>query len=109
MSDASLELHDAGEQSAGMLPANSRSNVYENARRVKAGEGVLCGFTVYNSGAAQFIQIFDAPDIPATGSVPEVVFSAGATSTIGANWIPGRTFRRGIVICNSSTDRKSVV
>lgn len=105
MSDPSLALHDVGEQLAGMLPANSRSNAYEAGRTIKSGEGILCGFSVYNSGAAQFVLIFDARSLAdlTSASVPEFPFPAGATSLVAANWIPGRTFRRGIVIANSST------
>jgi hypothetical protein len=102
--DASLELHDDGLRNAGTLPANSRSNGYENGRIVKGGEGVLVGFTVYNSsGSTQFIQWHDSAVIPAEGAVPEGFIPVEAATDRELNWIPGRTFRRGIVLCNSST------
>ena len=96
--------HIDGERMGGMLPANNSSNVYEASRLIKGGEGVLLGFTVYNSNAAaQFILLFDAAQVPANGAVPVAVFTVATVANLAVNWIPGRTFRRGIVICNSST------
>lgn len=99
--------HIDGLRNAGMLPTNSRSNVYEKSRVVKSGEGILVGFTVYNSGAAQFIQWHDSAVVPAAGAVPEGVITIGATSDRELMWaageIKGRTFDRGIVLVNSST------
>ncbi len=95
--------HITGEMLAGMLPANSRSNVYESFRPVKSGVGVLIGISVYNSGPAQFIQLFDAQQLPADGAVPEMPYPITAGGYLLLNWIPGRTFRAGIVLCNSTT------
>lgn len=93
------ELHAAG------LPLNARSNVYENARLVKAGPGFLFGFTVYNSkGSGQFIQVFDSATLPAEGAVPEVFYDIATVVAKGVQWLPlGRTFQRGIYLVNSST------
>jgi len=41
--------------------------------------------------------------VPANGAVPVAVFTVATVANLAVNWIPGRTFRRGIVICNSST------
>lgn len=83
---------------------NVHSTAYENVHAVKFGSGKLYGFTVYNSKAsAQFIQVFDNSRAPASGDVPDVVFTAAASSNLGVDWIPGRPFRTGCFIANSST------
>jgi hypothetical protein len=92
-----------GEQLANILPLNSRSNVYENRRAVKSGVGVLVGFTVYNSGPAQFIQWHDTLGLPVAGAAPEGFVEIATLASRGLNWIPGRTFQRGIVLVNSTT------
>ena len=84
-------------------PLNIHSNAYEAVRKVKTGPGFLYGFSVYNSGAAQFVQVFDKATAPVTGDVPAVVFTMAATANFGANWIPGRVFEYGCFIANSST------
>jgi len=85
-------------------PRNGTSPALEAARLALAGEGRLFGFTVYNSNAAaQFILVFDRPTIPGAGATADLVFKAPANDTLGVNWIPGRWFRSGCVLCNSST------
>jgi hypothetical protein len=91
-------------------PLNARSNAYANRLLVKAGAGLLFGFSAYSSLAtAQFIQLFDLQAAPATGAVPEAVFPVnGAAIATGdflaASYIfPGRFFQRGIWIVNSTT------
>ncbi len=93
------EFHVAG------LPLNSRSNVYENSRRVKGGPGVLFGITGYNSkAAAQFIQIHDSATLPDEGAVPELIRTAATAANFGLLLaLPGRVFQRGIYLVNSST------
>lgn len=93
------ELHTAG------LPLNARSNAYENKRAVKYGPGLLFGFSVYSSNvAAQFVQLFDLAVAPATGQVPEAVFTVGAAGHLAISYIfPGRFFQRGIWVVNSTT------
>lgn len=89
---------------AALEPLNQHSRAYEASRIVKTGPGILFGFTVYNSNAAaQFILVFDANTVPAEGTVPECVFSVGGASTLPVQWLPGRTFRAGCVLVNSST------
>lgn len=85
-------------------PLNIHTNIYAASLVVKTGPGILYGFTVYSSKAgAQFIQVFDAASLPAEGAIPATVFTVATTSNLGVNWLPGRTFLTGCVICNSST------
>lgn len=87
-----------------LQPFNIHSLAYENFRVVKAGPGVLFGFTVYNSNAAgQFIQVFDQFTEPTDGSAPACVFTVAGASNLPVQWLPGRTFTTGCVLVNSST------
>lgn len=87
------------------LPNNNRSNVLEASRLVLGGPGYVVSLTVNNTNAAaQFIQLHDSPTIPATGAVPSVVFTvSGSADKIVTYVLPGRFFKQGIVIANSST------
>ena len=86
------------------LPNNIHSNVYENARIVTQGPGLLFGFTVYNSNAsAQFILVFDQATVPSEGAIPATVFTVAGASNLGVQWLPGRSFLTGCVLVNSST------
>lgn len=99
--DQSIFLGMGDEQN---LPRNVSSLALASSVTVKSGQGILYGFTAYsNKGTSQFIQVFDANALPADGAVPVWVGTVAATSNIAANWIPGRTFLEGCVICNSST------
>ncbi len=84
---------------------NSTSVAYEASRIVKPKPGALYGMTGYNSkGSAQFILIHDSPTLPIEGAVPDIVISVAAASSFSLDFgALGRTFRRGIVIVNSST------
>lgn len=85
-------------------PQNATSRAYQNVLEVRVGAGLLFGFSVYNSkGSAQFVQIFDQSQAPATGDIPVVTFTVATVANFGANWIPPRTFRTGCWIANSST------
>lgn len=65
---------------------------------------ILLGFTVYNSGPAQFIQLFDSATVPADDAVPELPIPIAADSVVGMYWgEEGRYFPNGLVLCNSST------
>lgn len=87
------------------FPRNGTSSQLEAAHVALAGAGRIFGFTVYNSsGSDQFILLFDGNTIPADGAFPDVSpFKVLAHNTLGVNWIPGRWFRSGCVLCNSST------
>jgi hypothetical protein len=85
------------------LPLNSHSNAYE-AARVVSGPGLLYGFSIYNSnGSTQFIQVHDSSVLPVEGAVPVMFWPVATLSTFSLSWLPGRSFQRGIAICNSST------
>ena len=85
-------------------PQNDHSVALEASRLSKVGEGLLFGFTVMNTKAsAQFILVFDASALPADGVAPACVFSVAASTVLPVQYIPSRTFRQGLVICNSST------
>src|SRR5437764_1500673 len=86
------------------LPLNATSRALESSRAVLAGPGRVFGFTVYNSGAAQFILVFDRSQPPSAGQTADAVFTVAATAGLGVNWIPGRWFREGCVLCNSTTE-----
>ena len=65
---------------------------------------MLLGFTIYNSGPAQFIQLFDAIAVPAEGAIPKLPVPIAADSVFGMYWgEEGRYFPTGLVLCNSST------
>jgi hypothetical protein len=102
--DAPLVGFGTPDESQALEPFNRHSIAYANSLIVKSGPGVLFGFTAYSSNVAvQFILVFDANTVPADGAIPSVVFTVGATANLGTNWIPGRTFFSGIVLCNSTT------
>lgn len=85
-------------------PFNKSSIAYAASLQIKNGPGILYGFTVYSSrSSGQFIQLFDSNTLPADNAVPAWVVSIDATSDREFQWIPGRTFLNGIVVCNSST------
>lgn len=106
MSQPDLELYERsvlGEERT-LGPLNKSSIAYGNSIVVKTGTGILYGFTVFSSKAsAQWIQVFDARDVPADGAVPAWIGTVATVANLGANWIPGRTFYAGCVIVNSST------
>jgi hypothetical protein len=86
------------------FPRNGTSSALEASRVTLAGSGRVYGFTVYNSNAAaQFILVFDQSTVPADGETADVVLKAPAGDVLGVNWLPGRWFRSGCVLCNSST------
>lgn len=92
------------------LPANNYNPRLANNLVVKTGTCILFGFTVTNTNAAaQFVQVFDAATLPADGAVPILAISVPASNGTGFNWIPGRTFRQGVVLCNSSTQATKTI
>jgi len=98
-------LNTTGLTNLSGLPVSVSSLALEQARVLKAGPGTLFGISVYsNKGAAQFIQLFDANTLPASGAIPVAVYTVSSTSNLGLYWgSVGRWFNIGIVIANSST------
>jgi hypothetical protein len=64
------------------------------------------GFTAYSSlGGAQWILMFDASSLPADGAVPIIALPVAAQNQVSVYYgPPGRIFRRGIILCCSTTD-----
>jgi len=88
----------------GQTWSSADSVAYQKSIIVKAAPGVLNGFTGYNSGAAQFIQVHNALAVPANGAIPVIILLAAAQSNF--YWDAddyGRWFTVGITMCNSST------
>lgn len=101
-----------GEVDAPGLPLNAHSNVVGNSLRVKAGAGVLFGFTAQTSLAGgQFIQLHDTlGGLPTAGAPPAWTAAisgyvqASGTGLLAVSFIfPGRFFERGIYVVNSTT------
>lgn len=87
------------------FPHNDTSQALEASRVVASGRRRLYGVGGYNSGAAQFILLFDASALPADGTVARYVLAVGAAANFSIYYgSMGRWFERGIVICNSSTE-----
>jgi len=92
------------------LPGNSPSRAVEASRLVARGPRILYGITVSNTKAsAQFFQLFDSDSVPADGAVPLLSKSVPAGDAVGIQWLPGRTFQVGIVVCNSSTSATKTI
>ena len=87
-------------------PRSASSPALVSSLVVCAGACRLYGFSGDNSkGSAQFILVFDAGAVPATGAVPSVVVRVPASTSFSAYWgSVGRWFDRGVVLANSSTE-----
>ena len=97
-------VYNGAERGSSNLPLNSPSRALEAARVIKTGTAILYGITVTNTKAStQYVQVFDASSVPGDGAVPLLAKSVPASDAIGIQWLPGRTFLTGIVVCNSST------
>lgn len=101
----------AGELSSSpVVPLNNFNPRLAASLIVKPGAGVLYGFTVTNTNASsQFVQVFDAAAVPGDGAVPILAISVQGGNGTGFNWIPGRAFLVGIVLCNSSTQATKTI
>lgn len=87
------------------LPNNSTSGALEASHFVSAGESRLFGFTVSSTrGTGQFIQVFDASELPANGAIPIVSIDIATVTAKAVSFgDTGRWFFRGIWLCNSTT------
>ena len=81
----------------------AKSSAYEASRVVKASVGTLFSLTGYNSGPAQFLQIFNSASVPANSTAPDLLVAVPAQSTFAFEWRSGLVFSTGISISNSST------
>ena len=91
-------------------PLSDAPGKLENSH-VITGQLRVYGFTVYNSlASSQFLQMFDATTVPADSAVPLETFALPASQEKGVYFGPmGRVFRRGIVLCNSTTDTTKTI
>lgn len=81
----------------------AKSSAYEASRVIKASAGTLFSLTGYNSGPAQFLQIFNSASVPANSTAPDLLVAVPAQSTFAFEWRSGLVFSTGISISNSST------
>lgn len=81
------------------------------ASYVATGYLRVYGFNVYNSQAtAQWLLMFDSSTLPADTAVPLLAFNMSGQQLTGVYFgRMGRLFRRGIVLCNSSTDTTKTI
>ena len=79
------------------------STAYEASHVLKASPGTLVSLVGYNSGAAQFIQIYNSATLPANGAAPAYTFAVGAAQNFSLDAPTGIPFTVGIVVGNSST------
>ena len=87
------------------LPKNAFSTALASSLLVFSGQGRLCGFTASSTkGSGQFIQVFNASTIPATGAVTPMSFDIATVTAKGVAFDPyGRWFTVGCIIANSTT------
>jgi hypothetical protein len=80
------------------------SAAYEASHVLKNGAGQLVYLSGYNSGGAQFVQLFNSATVPADTAAPVAVIAVAATSNFSLPIpYPGIPFTTGIAISNSST------
>ena len=91
-------------------PSNDVSAAAEASSVSKAAAGTLYGFTFSNGNAAvRYLQFFNSTTVPADTTVPTLVFSCPATSTISGEWPKGRHMATGIAWANSSTQNTKTI
>lgn len=91
-------------------PLSDAPGKLENSH-VITGQLRVYGFSVYSSlASAQNIQMFDATSVPADSAIALLNFPIAASSSLGV-WFGdcGRIFRRGLVLCNSTTDTSKTI
>jgi len=94
---------------SGTVTANTQvmsvvnSSAYEAGRIIKSSAGTLFSLFGYNSGPAQFIQVFNTTSVPANGVAPIIVFPVPSNSGFFFELKNGIPFATGITATNSST------
>lgn len=73
------------------------------SRIVTTSPAILHTLSIYNTGAAAFVQLFDSTTLPGDGTVPLWSQDIAATSAKQFSWPQGRPFTTGIVVSSSST------
>src|ERR1035437_2957083 len=88
-----------------VVRSNDTSVAYEASSIAKATRGAVYGLQDYNSlASAQVIQLHDSATLPADTADPSVGMTAAASSNFSIDFgVYGRSFKSGIVICNSTT------
>lgn len=87
------------------VPANATSPALASSIVATTGVCRLFGFTATSTNvAAQFVLVFDALTVPSNNAVPLFAVNVAAASPASVYFgSVGRSFDRGIVICNSTT------
>ncbi len=87
------------------LPRSNSSQALASSLVAFTGQGRLLGFTASSTkGSGQFVQLFDAAAVPATGAIPLVSVDIATVTAKGVAFDPyGRWMDRGCVIVNSTT------
>ena len=87
------------------LPLSKHSQALQASLVIYTGACYVTAITINNTNAAaQFVQLFDATALPADGVVPTMLLTVAASSDKFVTYpLPGRFFRTGVVVCNSST------
>lgn len=89
----------------GRFLKNDSSAALEASRVVRVGPALVFGFHAHSTlDTPQFVMLFDASAVPADTAVTPLVWEVGADSSRDVAWIPPRSFRNGVVICNSTTN-----
>lgn len=87
------------------IPSNAQSPALANSIVASLGTARLYGFTATSTNvAAQFIQVFDESGVPSNAKIPVFTVNVAAASTVSVYFgSMGRTFDRGIILANSTT------
>lgn len=92
------------------FPVNGYTTALAKSCVVASGSARLYGLHVFNTNAAaRYVLIFDANAVPADGAVTPLVWVVQGNSHLDVQWIPGRQFDRGIVVCNSTTNTSKTI
>ena len=91
-----------------ILP-NYSSTVAENVAIVTTRRCILFGFNASSTlGSTQYVQLYDRQSAPGSGAIPVASFAVTSASTVPINYFPGRFFRNGLVIVNSTAQNSYV-